>query len=116
MERIGELSEVIIQLVNGQRGLKHWSISQSETHVPLTLQGYFPWFGDITKSLFLWIFFLLLSLTISFFVTDFIQEQGHGILGVAVEIKCSNLRGFITGLSVDDFFMLSFSFSTTSYI
>lgn len=55
--------------------------------------------------------FLLLSLTISFFVSNSIQEQEHGILGVAVEIKCSNLRNCITGSSVDYFSILSLSSS-----
>lgn len=68
------------------------------------------------KSLFLWIFSAVIFGYLTFFVvvTNFLQEQKHGILGVAVEIKCSNLRNCI----MDYLWIISpcCRFLTTSHI
>lgn len=86
-----------------------------QTHVPLTVQGWFLWFGDVTKSLYLLIVFVAVAI---FWPSRFllpILSKSKNMLGkscVAVEIECSNLRDCITGSFVNYFNILCFS---TSY-
>lgn len=68
-------------------------------HVPLTIQGLvLLWLRDITDSLLLLIFLLLLVDHLIFCHCFYPRAKTcYGIHGVAVEIKCSNLRDCVSG-------------------